>query len=124
VPNLCARAIVIADGDITTKGNRWKRYAQQLGERFIGLPCKEIENMIPEALMRSQVKRDHPNVDDKILIKIKHPGYRKQAGVGAYLAKLKIPEANYAAKGGTLNSYRKSNWAIPISVVVRSRCLH
>ena len=111
VPNLCARAIVIADGDITTKGNRWKRYAQQLGERFIGLPCKEIENMIPEALMRSQVKRDHPNVDDKILIKIKHPGYRKQAGVGAYLAKLKIPEANYAAKGGTLNSYRKSNWA-------------
>jgi hypothetical protein len=111
VPNLCARAIVIADGDITTKGDRWKRYAKQLGERFIGLPCKEIENMIPEALMRSQVKRDYPNVDDKILAKIKHGGYRTQAGVGTYLAKLKIPEANYAVKGGTLNSYRKSNWA-------------
>ena len=111
VPNLCARAIVIADGDITTKGDRWKRYAKQLGERFIGLPCKEIENMIPETLMRSQVKRDYPNVDNKILAKIKHAGYRTQAGVGTYLSKLKIPEANYAAKGGTLNSYRKSNWA-------------
>jgi len=111
VSNLCARAIVIADGDITTKGDRWKRYAKQLGERFIGLPCKEIENMIPETLMRSQVKRDYPNVDNKILAKIKHAGYRTQAGVGTYLSKLKIPEANYAAKGGTLNSYRKSNWA-------------
>jgi hypothetical protein len=111
VPNLCARAIVIADGDITTKGDRWKRYAKQLGERFIGLPCKEIENMIPETLMRSQVKREYPNVDNKILAKIKHAGYRTQAGVGTYLSKLKIPEANYAAKGGTLNSYRKSNWA-------------
>jgi len=110
VPNLCARAIVIADGDITTKGDRWMRYAKQLEERFIGLPCKEIENMIPEALMRSQVKRDYPNVDDTILAKIKYARYRTQMGVGAYLS-TKIPEANYAVKGGTLNSYRKSNWA-------------
>jgi hypothetical protein len=111
VPNLCARAIVIADGDITTKGDRLKWYAKQLEERFVWLPCKEIENMIPETLMRSQVKRDYPNVDNKILAKIKHAGYRTQAGVGTYLPKLKIPEANYAAKGGTLTSYRKSNWA-------------
>jgi hypothetical protein len=108
VPNLCARAIVIADGDITTKGDRWKRYAKQLGERFIGLPCKEIENMIPETLMRSQVKRDYPNVNNKILAKIKHAGYRTQAGVGTYLSKLKIPEANYAAKGGTLKGTSKN----------------
>jgi len=111
VPNLCARAIVIADGDITTKGDRWMRYAKQLGERFIGLPCKEIENMIPEALMRSQIKRDYHNADDKILAKITYARYRTQTGVGDYLSRLKIPEANYAVKGGTLNSYRKSNWA-------------
>jgi hypothetical protein len=110
VTNLCARAIVIADGDITTKGDRWMLYAKQLEDRFIGLPCKEIENMIPEALMRSQVKRDYPNIDDTILAKIKYARYRTQTGVGAYLSK-KIPEANYAVKGGTLNSYRKSNWA-------------
>ncbi len=110
VPNLCARAIVIADGDITTKGDRLKWYAKQLEERFIGLPCKEIENMIPEALIRSQVKRDYPNVDDNILAKIKYARYRTQKGVGAFLSK-QIPDANYAVKGGTLNSYRKSNWA-------------
>jgi len=110
VPNLCARAIVIADGDITTKGDRLKWYAKQLEERFIGLPCKEIENMIPEALIRSQVKRDYPNVDDNILAKFKYARYRTQKGVGAYLSK-QIPDANYAVKGGTLNSYRKSNWA-------------
>lgn len=113
VSNLCARAIVIADGDITkaSKGDHWKGYVKQLGERFIGLPCKEIENMIPEELMRSQVKRDYSIVDDKILSKIKYVGYRKQTGVGAYLMGLRIPEANYADRGGALNSYRKSNWA-------------
>lgn len=111
VPNLCARAIVIADGDITTKGDRCMRYAKQLGGRFFALPCKEIENLIPEALMRGQVKRDYPNVDDKILAKIAYARYRTKKGVGAYLTSLKIPEAKYEAQGGTLNSYRKSTWA-------------
>ena len=67
--------------------------------------------MIPEALMRSQVKRDYPDADDKILDRITYAGYRTQTGVGDYLKELKIPKANYAVNGGTLNSYRKSNWA-------------
>jgi hypothetical protein len=87
---------------ITTKGDRCMRYAKQLGERFIALPCKEIENLIPEALMRSQVKRDYPNVDDKILAKIAYARYCTKKGVGAYLTCLKIPEAKYKAQGGTL----------------------
>ena len=114
VPNLCARAIVIADGDITkaSKGNRWMRFAKQLDERFIILPCKEIENLIPEILMRSQVSRDYDHIDVKDLDKIKYIGYRTpKKGVGAYLSAFKFIKANYTTSSGTLNPYRKDAWA-------------
>lgn len=114
VPNLCARAIVIADGDITkaSKGDRWMRFAKQLDERFIILPCKEIENLIPEILMRSQVSRDYDHIDVKDLDKIKYIGYRTpKKGVGAYLSAFKFIKTNYATSSGTLNPYRKDAWA-------------
>jgi len=112
VPNLCARAIVIADGDITTKGDRWMRFAKQLDKRFIILPCKEIENLIPEILMRNQVSRDYDHIDAKDLDKIKYTGYRTpKKGVGAYLSTFKFFKTNYAASSGTLNPYRKDAWA-------------
>jgi hypothetical protein len=114
VPNLCARAIVIADGDITkaSKGDRWKRFAKQLDERFVILPCKEIENLIPEILMRSQVSRDYDHIAVKDLDKIKYAGYRTpKKGVGTYLSSLKPFKTNYAASSGTLNPYRKDAWA-------------
>jgi hypothetical protein len=113
VPNLCARAIVIADGDITkpSKGDRWMRYAKQLGERLILLPCKEIENLIPEMLMRIQVQKDYPNIDAKDLARIRYTSYRNiKLGVGAYLSKFTFIKAK-PAKSGTLNPYRKDSWA-------------
>ncbi len=114
VPNLCARAIVIADGDITkaSKGDRWMRFAKQLDERFIILPCKEIENLIPEILMRSQVSRDYDHIDVRDLAKIKYARYRTpMKGVGTYLSTLKFFKTNYAANSGTLTPYRKDGWA-------------
>jgi predicted ATPase len=112
VPNLCARAIVIPDGDITTKSDRWMRFAKQLDKRFIMLPCKEIENLIPEILMRNQVSRDYDHIDAKDLDKIKYAGYRTpKKGAGAYLSTFRFFKTNYAASSGTLNSYRKVAWA-------------
>jgi hypothetical protein len=35
------------------------------------LPCKEIENLIPEFLVRRQVSRDYPEIDEADLAKIK-----------------------------------------------------
>jgi hypothetical protein len=114
VPNLCARAIVIADGDITkaSKGDRWMRFAKQLDERFIMLPCKEIENLIPEILMRSQVSRDYDHIDVRDLARIKYARYRTtKKGVGTYLSTLQFFKTNYAANSGTLTPYRKDAWA-------------
>jgi len=119
VPDLCARAIVIADGDIGDhgKGDRKESFAAQLGDRFIWLPGKEIENMIPEELMREQVRRDNPNIEtispglvDEICYE---KYYRAENGVGAYLSNLGLVKPKYKENGssGTLSSHMKGKWA-------------
>jgi hypothetical protein len=113
-PYLCSKAIVIADGDITdsNKGDRWKRFVSQLDEHFIGLPCKEIENLIPDRLMQNQVKKDDSNIDVTRLAEIKYADYRKlEMGVGGYLSNLSFVTKLYAAKSGTLTAYRKTMWS-------------
>jgi len=119
VPDLCARAIVIADGDIgdSGKGDRKESFAAQLVDRFIWLPGKEIENMIPDSLMREQVRRDNPKIETT------SPGlvdgihyekyYRAENGVGAYLSSLGLVKPKYDENGssGTLSSHMKGKWA-------------
>jgi len=114
VPYLCSKAIVIADGDITdsNKGDRWNRFVNQLDERFIGLPCKEIENLIPDGLMQSQVQKDDSNIDATRLTEIKYANYRQlEMGVGDYLKNLDFVTKLYADKSGTLTAYRKKMWS-------------
>ena len=114
VSDLCSKAVVIADGDITesNKGDRWIHFARQLNKRFISLPCKEIENLIPDALMQMQLQREDSTIDVKSLPRIKYVNYRKMhTGVGTYLSKHKFIKVMYAGKSGTLNSYRKKKWS-------------
>jgi hypothetical protein len=111
---LCSKAMVIADGDITdsNKGDRWNRFVNQLGERFIALPCKEIENLIPDGLMQSQVQKDDSNIDVTRLAEINYADYRKlEMGVGDYLLGLDFVTKLYAGKSGTLTAYRKKMWS-------------
>ena len=113
-PYLCARAIVIADGDITdsNKGDRCKLFATQLKERFIGLPCKEIENLIPDELMKNQIQKDDSNIDVTRLTEIKYANYRKlELGIGSYLSNFDFVRKSYAGQSGTLTAYRKKMWS-------------
>lgn len=114
VQYLCSKAIVIADGDITdsNKGDRWNRFVNQLDEHFIGLPCKEIENLIPDGLMQSQVLKDDSNIDATRLTEISYPDYRKlKKGVGDYLSNFDFVKKLYKGKSGTLTAYRKKMWS-------------
>ena len=111
---LCSKAIVIADGDITdsNKGDRWKLFANQLDERFIRLPCKEIENLIPDELMKSQIREDDSNIDVTKLTEVKYVDYRKlELGVGDYLSNFDFVKKLYKGKSGTLTAYRKKMWS-------------
>ena len=54
---MCGKAILIADGDITSKGARVETYSSMLGDRFLLLEQKEIENLIPPEVL-AQISRE------------------------------------------------------------------
>jgi hypothetical protein len=121
VPDLCATAIVIADGDVREKGNRSTWLEEQLKERFICLPGKEIENLIPEALMKEQILYDHSppkqkRVDNSLIELISYASYaRPKAGIGVYLGDI-VKISTYrgtvgnGGASGTLPSNYKRRW--------------
>jgi hypothetical protein len=120
-PDLCATAIVIADGDVREKGERSTWLKEQLKERFICLPGKEIENLIPEALIKQQICDDHTkprkgSVDSGVVDTIDYADYaRSKNGVGAYLGKDKnirkyLDNPGKTSDAGTLPSTYKTRW--------------
>jgi len=121
VPDLCATAIVIADGDVRKKGDRSTWLEEQLKERFICLPGKEIENLIPEALMKQQIIYDHTEprrgeLSPDVIETIAYACYaRSLEGVGAYLGKNRnIPKylnkSGKTSDPGTLPTTYKTRW--------------
>jgi len=121
VPDLCATAIVIADGDVREKGSRSTWLEEELKERFICLPGKEIENLIPVTLMKQQIHDDHTrprkgSVDPDVVDSIAYAEYaRSEKGVGAYLGKDKniskyLNKPGETNDAGTLPSTYKTRW--------------
>lgn len=54
--SLCASAFLVADGDITDKGNRVDLLEKQLGMRLHVLKGKEIENLLPRNILIATAK--------------------------------------------------------------------
>jgi len=112
--NLCAKAIVIADGDIDNKTDRAKHFANQLEEDLIILPGKEIENLIPEALMREQLRHDNSTISKSLQDKISYVNYsRLKYGIGKYVSNLGFNKPKYWNQNdsGTLSPHMKARWA-------------
>ena len=130
VASLCATALVIADGDIAdphSKGDRLDRFLRQLGDRLIVLPGKEIENLIPESLVRQQVHADHGsgrrgNVNEDRIERIRYSEYARSSsdssvriGLGAYLGEtLSIPKYSRVGGSGTPPGAYKREWSSPV----------
>lgn len=54
---LCADAFLIADGDITSKSERAQKLSNELQNRFHLLSGKEIENLLPPAVVLESAKK-------------------------------------------------------------------
>jgi len=54
--SICSSAFLIADGDIRGKADRVKNLEEQLGDRLYICDAKEIENYLPEKILRETVK--------------------------------------------------------------------
>jgi len=85
VKKLCADAIVIADGDVNNKP-RAKRVMGELGEKFIVLDCKEIENLIPKSILQKVIPSVY-KVNGADLEGLRYCDYSKsQDGMGEILS--------------------------------------
>lgn len=106
---LCGPAIVVADGDIVTKGSRKETYTKELGENFVILDVKEIENLLPEEAVRVVVAEKLKGKDVDIS-SITYTGYynirlsgEKLIGLGEYLdTTLKV--SSFSGDSGTVKN--------------------
>ncbi len=105
---LCGEAILIADGDIAgkAKGNRVEFYRKCLDDRFILLPCKEIENLVPlEVIVDLLGEKFIEHGGDISSIKYSRYSKLKTHGLGRFLdnrLKLKISERVFSESSGTI----------------------
>jgi predicted ATP-dependent endonuclease of OLD family len=94
--SICGHAFLIADGDIGShlKGDRKAVYEKMLGERFLVLQVKEIENLIPVEILKKVVAEKFKKYEGNIE-RIKYKDYAKpDTPIGRYLDRLlkAIPE--------------------------------
>lgn len=122
---LCAQALVIADGDIAGKADRVKVFTGQLGNRFVVLPVKEIENLIPEAALRLQVESDRSHKKNQDTTRwpkncdgLVYANYSARNGTSCDKAShglgYRLEKRNffgYRADSGTLKPADKKRWA-------------
>jgi hypothetical protein len=135
--SLCAQALVVADGDTRNKakGKRMEYFHRQLDDRLIILPGKEIENLIPEALVKKQVIDDHEGKKldaqkqdgiDNIMYKFyarlegrRGKGVQRNAqeaellGIGKFLSELGFKCYVECQGTGTLKATHKMRWGSP-----------
>jgi hypothetical protein len=136
-PELCGNAIVVFDGDNQEKRFRVNLFKEQLRERLLVLPGKEIENLIPELALKKQLGIDRANNRlkihwpaeiDSLLEGIGYCHYARKKqnandpqsgfrGIGGYLHDLGISgyahtDADPNASGvGALKNGHKMRWA-------------
>jgi hypothetical protein len=108
---ICAHAFLIADGDIgsASKGNRKALYEEMLGDRFLALQVKEIENLIPVEILRQVVAKQFKKYGINTDL-IKYEEYAKlDTPIGTYLDNLLPLSKNslFAAESGTFTPYYK-----------------
>ena len=111
--SLCAKVFLIADGDIDNKGNRVDELTTQLRDNFLLLEYKEIENYLPQKIMRAAAalrwksiqgsRKGSATFDNDDIVE---QDYQNKHGIGLYLEQLiKNPTENqsfFKAKSETI----------------------
>ncbi|WP_158264510.1 AAA family ATPase [Photobacterium rosenbergii] len=87
---LCSKAFLLADGDIQAKGKRVEELKRDLNDSFKLLDFKEIENYIPEAILKLACNELWNSFNSKgeskfNLDAINQDDYANMTGIGAYL---------------------------------------
>lgn len=105
VDRLCAKAMVIIDGDGDGKKTRKEALEEKLGERLIVLQCREVENLLPYEVIKNVVMEYEK--DDSLTIKdFTYEQYKDQL-LGKFIEDKMLKTApkrkgSYKAESGTI----------------------
>lgn len=97
VERLCSKAMVIVDQDGDAKSQRKEDLKENLKDRLVILPCREIENLLPYDLI-CKIVLGYENTQDRILPNIRHESYQNH-----YLGKFiedRILKNDFKRRGG------------------------
>lgn len=100
---VCGKSFLIADGDIAKKGNRIEIFEIALGNNFMVLDCKEIENLIPLNVLKKIIENDVEKLNKKV-DELKYEEYSKsEKGLGFYIDN-KLSIDKFSTESGTVKN--------------------
>lgn len=100
---LCGKSYLIADGDIAGKGSREADYRSELGNNFTILNCKEIENLLPEIILRELAKEKFVDLGKDVDLIIFDNYSVNDFGIGKYLDDL-LGSNTFGTPSGTIKA--------------------
>jgi len=113
--SVTSNIMLIADEDIDGKGERVTKLTEALGAKFELLSVKEIENLIPEVILRTTTKEQWGNKKNTTKYSatfsaqdIDQSNYSNTTGIGFYLEGLvtkTLPENATTIQTNTFNAY-------------------
>jgi hypothetical protein len=100
VAAVCSASFVVADGDIEKRAKRVAVLRASLGDQMFVLKCKEVENLLPAALLRRVAVKW--GADPEAVSKINETDYQQpDVGLGRYLDET-LGTERFAAQSGTV----------------------
>jgi AAA15 family ATPase/GTPase len=109
VDRLCGKLMLITDRDSDKKIPRHEKLQERLGERFICLPCREIENILHPEVITRVVEQYEKTEQVKFKKLLNEKDYRDNL-LGNYLDEIiSSPKHKYASESGTISD--KVNFA-------------
>jgi predicted ATPase len=107
VASICTRSMLVLDGDNLNKGTRIETFKAQLGDDLLLLDAKEVENLLPETVVRAVVNKMDESIPQERLGKIKEEEYGKPGvALGSYLDQA-LGVSQFGADSGTIRAKTK-----------------
>lgn len=108
IDTLCGRALLISDRDGDSKLERKTKLEQFLGERYICLDVREVENLLPPRVIKALIRKYEKNPSLE-LRDFEHADYADKY-LGTFIAddlREGASKRSYKAKSGTIKQKRK-----------------
>jgi hypothetical protein len=116
VTRLCARQLVIADSD-SGKERKHERLKRWLGDRYVELPCREIENLLSEGVLRRVIEHYEKGVEN--IKETPFPPYAREP-LGSFIDREVLKDVTRSERSAGTAAYADRSGTIKAKVAFAS----